>query len=472
MDGASTSSPEWVHGTKERRALTLLQNAVILANWKTEDFKTYTLRGGRTRIRALSDWITERQEREDITPEKVAKDKSPMKSLLESLRSLQNKGFKKYRLNQVASQVSLLYENFFEIKNMGRNKILRATLDEVAENIKPPQKYTDVMPIEKIIDWIDAQGDNERLSRFQLYRKFIVTIQVACIARAADIFRLRFSTLEEGHPKGAITFVTQTKTSQRKGFYLYLFGIPTKPNVCPIRTTLSLKKKWEREKQEKKWVFDKDTIHVNEQGTPLTRADQVGNLLREIHKEAGIDIQRWSPNNARHAVITFYKAAGIPEPLIKLITGHAAKSTITQDFYTLPLLNWSERSILASSTNKTKEPTLPKEGVAENNQPVREVGITLQHKERDDEYQTGVKTKREDSGKGPSTRKYPVREHHFPKRHFAEEWTTKYQKGKTTMTKRIRRVSPPESNEETRDEVNKNITDTTNVENSRDPGSQ
>jgi hypothetical protein len=130
----------------------------------------------------------------------------------------------------VTSQFSLFYENFFGAKNMGRNKVLRATLDEVAETTKPPQKYNDVMPVEKLVSWINAQGANDKLSRFQLYKKFILTLQIACIARAADIFRLRFSTLEKDHPKGAITFVTQTKTSQRKGFYLHLFEIPAQPN--------------------------------------------------------------------------------------------------------------------------------------------------------------------------------------------------------------------------------------------------
>jgi hypothetical protein len=73
----------------------------------------------------------------------------------------------------MASQFSLFYENFFDAKNMGRNKVLRATLDEVAETTKPPQKYTDVIPVEKLVSWINAQGANDKLSRFQLYKKFM-----------------------------------------------------------------------------------------------------------------------------------------------------------------------------------------------------------------------------------------------------------------------------------------------------------
>jgi hypothetical protein len=93
-----------------------------------------------------------------LSPLLIAKDEQPLKSLNKVLRSLRNKGFKKYRLNQVTSQVSLFYENFFDAKSMGRNKVLRATLDEVVETTKPPQKYTDVMPVEKLVSWINAQG--------------------------------------------------------------------------------------------------------------------------------------------------------------------------------------------------------------------------------------------------------------------------------------------------------------------------
>jgi hypothetical protein len=467
VDGISTGDPEWIHGSREKRALALLQDATVLKNWEKEDFKTYILRGGRARIRALTDWVTEASEMSSLSPLLIAKDEQPLKSLIKVLRSLRNKGFKKYRLNQVTSQFSLFYENFFGAKSMGRNKVLRATLDEVVETTKPPQKYTDVMPVEKLVSWINAQGANDKLSRFQLYKKFILTLQIACIARAADIFRLRFSTLEKDHPKRAITFVTQTKASQGKGFYLYLFEIPAQPNVCPVRTTLALKQKWEDEVQKKKWKFDKDVIHVNEHGVQLTRADQIGKLLQSIHKEAGIDTQRWRPNNARHAVITFYRASGITDTHIKLITGHTPKSSVTQDFYTLPLTKWSEKSILVSNINGQEiahfEEEIIKSGGPEGGQPDVNSQEHVQNEEIPPLVERSVET--------THLRRYPERTHHIVKKYAAEEWLLLTPKRTVQKLKR-KRTSSQENTKNTRDDEGNHVTDITTKVRERDPGSQ
>jgi hypothetical protein len=54
-------------------------------------------------------------------------------------------------------------------------------------------------------------------------------------------------------------------------------------------------------------------IHVNEKGVPFKSAKQLAAILRRTYQEAGIDTGKWNINNARHAVITFYKGKGISE---------------------------------------------------------------------------------------------------------------------------------------------------------------
>jgi hypothetical protein len=84
----------------------------------------------------------------------------------------------------------------------------------------------------------------------------------------------------------------------------------------------------------------------------MTRPAQLAQILKETYAQAGIDVKHWGPNGARHAVITYYLASGIKEKQIKLITGHSIRPSVTQDYYTLPLLDWASKSILAVNPKK------------------------------------------------------------------------------------------------------------------------
>jgi site-specific recombinase XerD len=141
--------------------------------------------------------------------------------------------------------------------------------------------------------------------------------------------------------------MTNTKVSKGRGVYYYLFELPDHPNTCPVRTTLAFKESFEREFPQESGGHAVSFIHYDEKKRPLKRADQIGQLLKQIHNEAGIDTTRWGPNNARHAVITFYQSMGVSLSRIKLITGHNQFSKVTQEYYTLPSRDWSKRSILA-----------------------------------------------------------------------------------------------------------------------------
>jgi hypothetical protein len=354
MDRDSSNLTNRIHGARECTTIKFLQNVVKVRNWDSEDLVTFVERGGRTRIRALADWYEFNIKMEDRTPNQVAEDKHPETSLARTVRVLRDRGLKHYRMKQLATEVGTFYRNFFGI-NMGSNKVIKAIIDQTPQIVKPPQKYTDVMPIEKVVRWLEGLGENTTLPLFQLYRKFITTLQIACITRAADIFRLQFESLRLNESKDVITFITQTKTSRGRGVYFYLFKIPHKPSLCPVTTTLVFKQRWETERKIKEPNNCTNFIHFDRNGNRLKRPDQVGKLLREIHQEAGIDTTRWGPNNARHAIITFYKAAGVEEAQIKLVTGHSIKSKVTEDFYTLPSSQWAAKSILSSITNKAQD---------------------------------------------------------------------------------------------------------------------
>jgi hypothetical protein len=347
MDRDSISLTNRIHGSRECTTIKFLQNVVKVGKWDGEDLITFVERGGRTRIRALADWYEFNIEMEGRTANQVAEDEHPETSLARTIRTLRDRGLKHYRMRQLATEVGTFYRSFFGI-NMGSNKVIKAIIDQTPQVVKPPQKYTDVMPIEKVIRWLENLGENRTLPLFQLYRKFITTLQIACIARAADIFRLQFESLRLNESKDVITFITQTKTSRGRGVYFYLFRIPHKPLLCPVTTTLVFKQRWETERKIKESDNSTNFIHFDERGNRLKRPDQVGRLLRDVHQEAGIDITRWGPNNARHAMITFYKAAGVEEAQIKLVTGHSIKSKVTEDFYTLPSSEWAAKSILSS----------------------------------------------------------------------------------------------------------------------------
>jgi hypothetical protein len=376
---------------------------VELANWEKQDLLTFAIRGGRSRIRALTDWYEI-----DIVPnnrsrKEIIEDTAPEKSLAKTMRALSGGSIKRYRLQELCSQVSIFYSSFCNIHSIERNKIIKAILDSTAQISKPPQKYTDVMPVEKVLEWIRQRGDNSSLPRYELYRKFIVSLQIACIARSADIFHIQFNTMERDHPPGSITFITTTKTSKGRGTYFYLFEIPTQPSMCPVQTTLALKKSWEEERKIKNWTFPEETIHVDPNGKRLSRPDQIAAILREIHREAGIDTSKWKPNNARHAVITFYKARGVNESQIKLITGHSLKSTVTQNFYTLPLTDWANKSIL-SSTNTS--PSNQIQTISENAQP-QEEGLIIKEPERPLLNLTSSTSKVDDTQKKKSRMRKP-----------------------------------------------------------------
>jgi hypothetical protein len=112
-----------------------------------------------------------------------------------------------------------------------------------------------------------------------------------------------------------------------------------------VITTLALRDAFEAEKASKGWKLDPSIIHVDEKGKPFTRPDHISKLLKGAYAEAGIDTKVWKPNNARHAVITFYKSRGITDEQLKLITGHSHSSKVLSDYYTHPVKEWADRSI-------------------------------------------------------------------------------------------------------------------------------
>jgi hypothetical protein len=277
---------------------------------------------------------------------------------------MKSSGEKLYRVRELASQVAAFYNTFANKPGIGTNGVISAILNEWDTPPKPPQKYSDVMPIENILLWLQNLGDNATLDRYSLYRKFLVTLQICCIARTADIFRLRFNTLERDRPPGSLTFVTSTKTSGGKGFLYYLFEIPNSPRVCPVQTTLAFKDKFEKQAKRDHWSLPPHFIHVNEKGVPLKSSAQLAAILKSIYREAGINTNKWNVNNSRHAVITFYKGRGISEEQIKLIPGPSVRSRITHDFYTHPVKEWSDRSVLSILSSQRAEGPPPLSSVA------------------------------------------------------------------------------------------------------------
>jgi hypothetical protein len=348
MDRPSSSSTDWVKGERGKRAFAFLQEVVVLNGLEERDLSSYANRGGRPRVRALSDWYEWGIAPLQKSPAQIAQDLHPEKSLASLLRTLKANGLKVYRARELVSQAALFYENFFGIKDTGKNGVLAAILAEwPTTTVRAKQRYTEPMPIGLVLDWLDKGPDNEELDRFDLYRKLMVSIQLSCIARTADIFRLRFDTLARSDPKGPVTLVTSLKTSKQNGFRFFLFPIPDNPRRCPVRTILDFQKKWNAELTKKRWKLPTGFIHVYRSGKPMTRPDQLAQVLKGVYTEAGVDVKHWGPNGARHAVITYYLASGIKEKQIKLITGHSMRSSTTQDYYTLPLQDWATRSILA-----------------------------------------------------------------------------------------------------------------------------
>jgi hypothetical protein len=324
-----------------------LERVATKWGWQELDFASFMERGGRTRIRALGDWYSLYIAPNNKACEEIAGDPHPEVALAATVRGLKTAGGKIYRARELVSQVATFYNSFANMPGIGTNGVISAILNEWDTPPKPPQKYSDVMPIENVLAWLQNLGDNAILDRFSLYRKFLVTLQICCIARTADIFRLRFDTLERDRPPGSLTFVTSTKTSRGKGFLYYLFEIPNSPRVCPVQTTLAFKNKFEEQARRDHWSFPPHFIHVNERGIPFKSATQLAALLKKVYQEAGIDTGKWNVNNARHAVITFYKGRGISEEQIKLITGHSVRSRVTHDFYTHPVKEWADSSVLS-----------------------------------------------------------------------------------------------------------------------------
>jgi hypothetical protein len=246
VDNASSNDTDWVKGERGRRTFAFLQEVVVLNGWEARDLSSYALRGKRPRIRALSDWFEWGIAPLNKSPEQIAQDLHPERSLAALLRTLKEKGCKLYRARELVSQAALFYENFFNIKDTGKNGVLAAILSEwPTTGVKAKQKYTEPMLIGKVLDWLDRSPDNESLDRFDPYKKLMISIQLSCIARTADIFRIRFDTLARSDPGGPIIMVTSLKTSKPNGFRFFLFPIPDNPRRCPVRTILEFRKKCE-----------------------------------------------------------------------------------------------------------------------------------------------------------------------------------------------------------------------------------
>jgi hypothetical protein len=324
-----------------------LTQVVTSLHWKEQDLASYMKRGSRVRFRALGDWYNWYIAPNHKSYSQIATDPHPEIDLANTIREMKLAGAKLYRARELVTQVAAFYNNFCGKPGVSSNAIVSSILSEWEVIPKPPHKYPDVMPIEKVMSWLQSLGDNSTLNRFALYRKFLITIQLCCIARTADIFRLRFDSLVQGRPPGSLTFITTTKTSGAKGFLYYLFEIPKAPQICPARTTLAFKKSFEEQASREHWSLPPHFIHVNEKGIPLKNVAQLTTILKASYQEAGINTKKWSVNNARHAVITFYKGRGISEEQIKLITGHSMHSRVTHDFYTHPIGEWSNKSVLS-----------------------------------------------------------------------------------------------------------------------------
>jgi hypothetical protein len=308
--------------------------------------------GSRVRFRALEDWYNWYIVPNNKSYIQIARDPHPEIALANTVRELKEAGTKLYRVRELVTQVAAFYNSFCGKPGIGSNAIITAILSEWEVIPKPPQKYSDVMPIDKVLAWLLNLGDNSSLSRYALYRKFLITIQLCCIARTADIFRLRFDSLERGRPPGSLTFITTTKTSGARGFLYYLFEIPKAPRICPVQTTLAFKRKFEEQAHREHWSLPPHFIHVNERGAPLKNVGQLAKILKAAYQEAGINTKKWNVNNARHAVVTFYKGKGISEEQIKLITGHSMRSRVTHDFYTHPVQEWADKSVLSLLANE------------------------------------------------------------------------------------------------------------------------
>jgi hypothetical protein len=92
LDCSGASSTDWVKGERGKRTFAFLQEVVVLNGWETKDLSSYTLCGGRPRIRALSDWFEWGIAPLNKSPEQIAQDLHPEKSLTALLQTLKQKG--------------------------------------------------------------------------------------------------------------------------------------------------------------------------------------------------------------------------------------------------------------------------------------------------------------------------------------------------------------------------------------------
>jgi hypothetical protein len=86
MDRGGADIFNQIKGTAERQSARFLADAVAVDGWAAHDLISFLIRGGRPRIRALTDWWTWESGHKGRNPIDIATDKHPEVALAKTLR--------------------------------------------------------------------------------------------------------------------------------------------------------------------------------------------------------------------------------------------------------------------------------------------------------------------------------------------------------------------------------------------------
>jgi hypothetical protein len=233
------------------------------------------------------------------------------------------------RLNAKSAAIYLL-EQVKNVKEIGKDRMVKEFLAMTATSLKSRPRYTAVWDLTILLNYIRRSPPPSSQTMTQLVPRVCALLMVFAMARPVEVFRISLSGLMRTNADQQWSIPTHRKTDKGKETsFLTLMRLPDKA-ICPVVYFEELLK---RHLQSKLPLFHWDN------GRPLTSVAAIYACVSKLLWEAGIPTE-YKCYSIRHATITKLYMAGNDNVQVKTFSGHPQRSNTAAKYYLHRVDKW------------------------------------------------------------------------------------------------------------------------------------
>ncbi|EGG16125.1 transposon DIRS-1, partial [Cavenderia fasciculata] len=229
------------------------------------------------------------------------------------------------------AQIAKIRDN----RSVSDDFMVQRVMSGIAHQRPSKPKYNNMWCPLLVFDHIrDQHADSTQLSTKQLLAKSVVLIKLFCLARASDLGKWSFRSLDQSITnciRGTIVNAKEQRNSDSPSA-LVVKGI-MKPSICPLATLREYLSRTKAKRSKK----SKDAVFIDSSGLPLVDKDFSSITLSFLDK-AGVDTNVYKAHSTRAAMASWLLLNGISLHRVKKL-GRWRSNAALEKYYDMEIID-------------------------------------------------------------------------------------------------------------------------------------